>query len=93
MLIKLKEAGEAFIDVGTAISITLVIVALMVTAYIIWMLNDKLINTGTSAALNNSIGNVTALFDTSIGLFAIVILVWLLALALMALIVLKKKAE
>lgn len=93
MFRKFKDASEAFIDVGTAISITLVIVALMVTAYIIWTLSDKLITPATGVALNNSIGNVTTLFDTSIGLFAIVILVWLLALALMALIVLKKKAE
>ena len=92
MFKKLSKAKEGFIDVGTAISISLVMVALMVSAYIIWTLSDKLIATGGTAA-DNSIGNITDLFDTSVSLFAIVILVWLLALALMALIVLKKKAS
>lgn len=90
---KLKDDVRGFIDVGVGIGIGILIAGLMVIAYIIWSLRDQLITTDSSSAMNASIGNLTTLFDNAILLIGIVVVVWLLALAIISLIVLKKKAE
>jgi len=90
---KLKNDVEGFIDVGVGIGIGILIAGLMVIAYIIWTLQAQLITTASPAAMNSSIKNITTLFDNAIVLIGIVVVVWLLALAIISLIVLKQKAQ
>lgn len=90
---KLRDDARGFIDVGVGIGIGILIAGLMVIAYIIWTLQSQLITTASTAAMNASIKNLTTLFDNAILLIGIVVVVWLLALAIISLIVLKKKAE
>ena len=90
---KLKNDVEGFIDVGVGIGIGILIAGLMVIAYIIWTLQSQLITTASPAAMNSSIKNITTLFDNAIVLIGIVVVVWLLALAIISLIVLKQKAQ
>jgi len=90
---KLKEDTKGFVDVGVGISIGILFAGLMVIAYIIWTLRDQLITTDSPSELNESIGNITAGFDNMIMLLLIVVTIWLLALAIMALLIIKKKAE
>ena len=89
----LKEDVRGFVDVGVGISIGILFAGLMIIAYIIWTLRDQLITTASSNAMNQSILNITAGFDNAVTLLLIVVVVWLLALAIMALLVIKKKSE
>jgi len=90
---KLRDEIQGFVDVGVGISIGILFAGLMVIAYIIWTMRDQLITTSSSAAMNNSIGNITGGFDNTVTLLLIVVVIWLLALAIMALLIIKKKAQ
>jgi len=79
--------------VGAGIAIGVLCAALMVIAYIIWTLQSQLITTDSSNAMNQSILNVTNIFNNAILLIGIVITVALLALALLTIVALKKRAE
>jgi len=87
---RLKEDTKAFVDVGVGISIGILFAGLMVIAYIIWTLKDQLNPTGAAA---NSIENITTGFDNTVNLLLIVVVIWLLALAIMALLIIKKRAD
>jgi len=89
----LKDDARGFVDVGVAISLGILFAGLMIIAYIIWTLQAQLITTESSAAMNSSILTITNGFDDMITLLLIVVVVWLLALAIMALLVIKKRAE
>jgi len=103
----LKDEQHGFVDVGVGISIGILFAGLMIISYIVWTLRDQLLlsapTNSSSAAYNasyfaqnatrSSIGNITAGFDNTITLLLIVVVVWLLALAIMALLVIKKKSE
>lgn len=95
---------RGFVDVGIGISIGILFAGLMVIAYIIWTLREQLVPAAPTAAspasynltyryIVNSTGNITGGFDNTITLLLIVVVVWLLALAIMALLVIKKKSE
>ena len=86
---RLIKDTKAFVDVGVGISIGILFAGLMVIAYIIWTLKDQLNPTGAAA---NSIANITGGFDNTINLLLIVVVIWLLALAIMALLIIKKRA-
>ena len=90
---ELKDDVRGFVDVGVGISIGILFAGLMVIAYIIWTLRGQLITTSSPTQLNNSIGNITSGFDNMIMLLLIVVTIWLLALAIMALLIIKKRAE
>lgn len=90
---RLLKDVRGFVDVGTGIALGILFAALMVISYIIWTLQGQLITPASSAAMNSSIGNITSGFDQMILFLLIVVTIWLLALALMALVVLKKKTE
>lgn len=92
VLRSLKNSIDAFVDAGVGIAVGILIAALMVIAFIIWTLQSQLITTASPAAMNNSIANLTGIFDSAVVLIGIVITVWLLALAIISLIVLKKKS-
>ena len=90
---KFVNNTRGFVDVGVAISLGILFAGLMIIAYIIWTLQAQLITTDSSAAMNSSILTITEGFDDMITLLLIVVVVWLLALAIMALLVIKKRAE
>ena len=58
----------------------------MVVAYIIWTLNDQLGATGDAA---NSIANITAGFDNAVNLLLVAITIFILAIAIAALLMLR----
>ena len=66
--------------------IGVVFAALMVIAFIIWTLNDQLGATGDAA---NSIANITGGFDDAINLILVAITIFILALAIAALLMLR----
>jgi len=86
---RLKDDVHAFVDVGVGISIGILFAGLMVISYIIWTLKDQLNPTGLAL---QSINNITRGFDNTVNLLLIVVVVWLLALAIMALLIIKKRA-
>jgi len=88
-----SDTSHAVLDVGAGIAIGVLCAALMVIAYIIWTLQSQLITTDSSNAMNQSILNVTNIFNNAILLIGIVITVALLALALLTIVALKKRAE
>ena len=87
---RFRKDESGFVDVGVGISIGILFAGLMVIAYIIWTLRGQLITTSSPSQLNNSIGNITGGFDNMIMLLLIVVTIWLLALAIMALLIIKK---
>jgi len=89
---RLKNDVHGFIDVGTGIAIGVLFAGLMIVAYIIWTLKGQLITESSTTDMNSSIQNITTGFDSTITLFLVVVIVWLLALAIMALLVIKKNS-
>jgi len=61
----------------------------MVIAYIIWTVKDQLITTSTSADTNNSIANITGGFDNAVNLLLVAITIFILAIAISALLMLR----
>jgi len=85
----LKDNFKAMMDLGVVIMIGVVFAALMVIAYIIWELEDDLITTTTSANVNSSIHNVTSGFDDAVNLILVAITIFILAIAIGALLMLR----
>jgi hypothetical protein len=77
------------VDLGVVLMIGIAFVGLMVVAYIIWTINDQLITTDTSASVNNSIGNITDGFDDAVNLLLIAVTIFILAIAISALLMLR----
>ena len=61
----------------------------MVVAYIIWTVNDTLTTTSSSAAQNASLLAITTGFDSAVGLLVVAITIFILALAIGALLMLR----
>ena len=83
---KLIENTRGAVDLGVVLMIGVVFAALMVIAYIIWTLNDQLAATGDAA---NSIQNVTTGFDDAVNLILVAITIFILAIAIAALLMLR----
>jgi len=77
---------RAVIDLGVVLMIGIAFAALMVIAYIIWTLKDQLNPTGAAA---NSIGNITSGFDDAVNLLLVAITIFILAIAISALLMLR----
>jgi len=88
---KLKEDVHGMVDLGVVLMIGIAFVGLMVVAYIIWTIRDQLITTSTPAAVNNSIANITTGFDSAVSLLLIAITIFILAIAISALLMLRGK--
>jgi len=86
VLRKLSENAKAVVDLGIVIMIGIVFAALMVIAFIIWTLVDQLGATGDAA---NSIANITTGFDSAVNLILVAITIFILALAIAALLLLR----
>jgi len=88
MLRKLSENTRAVVDLGIVLMIGVSFAALMVIAYIIWTLKDQLNPTaGTDEA--RSIANVTGGFDDAVNLLLVAITIFILAIAISALLMLR----
>ena len=82
----LSKDGRGVVDLGVVLMIGVVFAALMVIAYIIWTLDDQLGATGDAA---NSIANVTGGFDDAVNLILVAITIFILAIAIGALLMLR----
>jgi len=85
----LKDNAYGVIDLGVVLMIGIAFAALMVIAYIIWTVKDQLVNTSTTAETNNSIANITGGFDDAVNLMLIAITIFILAIAISALLMLR----
>jgi len=85
------------IDITIVLAVGIVFAALMVIAYIVWELDSQLLTEGapsstTSEQYNqtyNSIRNVTGGFDDAVNLILVAITVFILAIAIAALLMLR----
>ena len=82
----LKSSLHGAVDLGVVLMIGVVFAALMVIAYIIWTLDDQLGATGNAA---ESILNVTTGFDDAVNLILVAITIFILAIAIAALLMLR----
>jgi len=82
----LKESTYGVVDLGVVLMIGIAFAALMVIAYIIWTLEDQLDATGDAAT---SIANVTTGFDDAVNLLLVAVTIFILALAISALLMLR----
>jgi len=77
---------KGVVDLGVVMMIGLAFAALAVIAYIIYTLKDQLAATGDAA---NTIQNITEGFDSSVDLLIVAITIFILALAISALLLLR----
>jgi len=80
---------RAVIDLNIVLMIGVAFAALMVIAYIIWTLKAELVTTTTSAETNASIANITTGFDSAVNLLLVAVTIFILAIAISALLMLR----
>jgi len=84
----LKNNVQGMIDITVVIAVGIVFAALMVIAYVIWTLDANLDVTAGSSA-DKSLGNITSGFDDAVNLILVAITVFILAIAIAALLMLR----
>ena len=77
---------HAVVDLGVVLMIVVAFASLMVISYIIYQITSSLGATGQAA---NTIANVTTGFDNAISLILVAITIFILALAISALLLLR----
>jgi hypothetical protein len=80
------------LDIGAVVVIGIVFAGLAVGAYVIWTLDEQLTLNPLSTysdSLNNTRGNVTAGFDDAVNLLLVAITIFILAIAIAALLLLR----
>ena len=82
----LRENLYGVVDLSVVLMIGVAFAALMVIAYIIWTLKDQLGATGDAA---RSIQNITTGFDDAVNLLLVAITIFILAIAISALLMLR----
>ena len=82
----LKDNLLGVVDLSVVLMIGIAFVALMVVSYIIFKLKDQLAATGDAA---NTISNITDGFDDAIALILVAITIFILAIAISALLILR----
>jgi len=85
----LRENTDAMIDLGVVLMIGIAFAALMVVAYIIWTVKGQLVTPSTSADTNSSLANITGGFDNAVNLLLVAITIFILAIAISALLMLR----
>ena len=101
----LKDNTHAVIDLSIVLMVGIAFAAMMVIAYIVWVLKDQLIpnrpaftnaNNATNTAwntsnanANSSVLNITSGFDNAVNLLLVAITIFVLALAISALLMLR----
>jgi hypothetical protein len=89
MLRPLKDNVKGVINLSVVLMIGIAFAALIVVAYIIWTIQGQLVTPDTSAAANSSIQNITQGFDNAVNLLLVAITIFILALAVAALLMLR----
>ena len=103
MLERLRQDTNAVVDLGVVLMIGIAFASLMVVGFIIWELRSQLLldtpTTASSAAYNisyfaenasrSSIRNVTDGFDNAVSLILVAITIFILAIAISALLMLR----
>lgn len=84
----LKDNIYGVIDLGVVLMVGIAFVGLMVVAYIVWTIYDQLDVTADSSA-DNSLINITEGFDNAVNLLLIAITIFILAIAISALLMLR----
>lgn len=84
-----KDDCLASLDLGVILMIGIAFIGLLVVSYIIYIIKDKLITSDTSAVVNSSIQNITSGWDSAVNLLLIAITIFILALAISALLLLR----
>jgi hypothetical protein len=87
---KLSENMKAMVDLGVVLMIGIAFAGLMVIAYIIYTLKTQLNPTGQAL---NTMNNITTGFDNAIQLILVAITIWILAIAISALLILRGRQE
>lgn len=101
---KLRESLTGAIDLGVVLMIVIAFVGMMVMAYLIWTVNDQVLGSNPDPSdaanevdlwesMNHSIGNITAGFDDALNLLLIAITIFILAIAIGALLMLRGRQE
>jgi hypothetical protein len=83
---KLLDNVRGVVDLGLVLMIGIAFAGLMVVAYIIFTLVDQLDATGDAAL---TLGNITDGFDNAIALILVAITIFILAIAISALLMLR----
>ena len=86
MFRKLIDNTKAVVDLGVVLMIGIAFAGLMVISYILYTLVDMLGATGSAA---NTMENITGGFDDAIALILVAITVFILAIAISALLMLR----
>jgi hypothetical protein len=87
---KLIKAKQGFIDVSVVMTIVTAFIGLMVCSYIIYKVIAQLAPTGNALTTTN---NISAGFDNAINLILVAITIWVLAIAISALLILRGRRE
>jgi len=82
----LKDSVYAAVDLSIVLMIGIAFAGLMVIAYIIWTIKDQLNPTGQAAT---SIANITTGFDNAVNLLLVAITIFILAIAISALLLMR----
>jgi hypothetical protein len=86
MKLKSLRENHAVVDLGVVLMIGIAFAALMVVGFIIYKLKDQLAPTGNAL---NSINNITTGFDNAVNLILVAITIFILAVAISALLMLR----
>lgn len=82
----LLDKTEAVVDLGVVLMIGIAFAGMMVVSYIIYTLISQLGATGGAA---NTMSNITSGFDDAIALILVAVTIWILAIAISALLILR----
>jgi len=82
----LKDNFYAMVDLSVVLVIGIAFATLMVVAFIIWTLKDQL---GATGEAERSIANITTGFDNAVNLLLVAITIFILAIAISALLMLR----
>jgi len=87
----LRDNLRAVANLEMILTIGLVFAGLIILAYVIFTIEDSLVTPATSATVNSSLANITGGFDTAVNLLIIAITIFILALMIAALYLIKQK--
>jgi len=86
---KFKRSVYAVVDLGVVLMIGIAFAALMIIAYIIFTLKSQLLSATNDTEAQSVIANITGNFNNAVSLIMIAITVFILALAISALLLLR----
>jgi len=90
MFEKLRQDLHGVVDLSIVLMIVMVFAALLVIGYIMYQLTASLAPTGAAA---NSILNITKGYDNAVKLILVAITIFILALAISALLILRGRGD